>query len=100
MTGIIGNASNLVEPCPVQRTFCTELARIETIGPCSMLIFVMEQAIYCGSEIGKERTIEARIVVPTDALPAITAMLARAFDRENVQRAALASFSPYDGRAN
>lgn len=91
--------SSLIEPCPIARTFCTELARIEKIGPCSMLVFAMEQASSFGGE--KERTIEARVILPTDALPALAAMIAKAAgSRDDVQRSALAAFASHDGRAN
>jgi len=88
---------NLIETVAIPRTFCTELARIETIGPCSMLVFAMEQSTFYGTE--KERTIEARIIIPTDALPAIAAMIAKAAGgRDDVQRSTLAAFAP--GRAH
>lgn len=90
--------TELIEASPVPRAFCTELARIERIGPCSMLVFAMEQAALYGSADAKERIIEARVIVPTETLPAIAAMIARACERGEVQQSLLAMFEPQEGK--
>ena len=32
---------NVIEPCPVDDVFCTELVKVTRIGPCLRLLFVV-----------------------------------------------------------
>jgi hypothetical protein len=60
----------------VPRQFCTELARIERMGPCVMLVWAVEQQQALeGSPGPTERLIESRLIIPADRLPAVVAMI-------------------------
>ena len=63
----------LIESCAIPDMFCGELARIETIGPCSRLVFAVRQQGYPEGSV--ERVVVARVVVPTEILPAMCAAL-------------------------
>jgi hypothetical protein len=58
----------LSEPVPIQAIFCSELVKVERIGPCVRLVFAVEQTLYCGTknESISERTIIAKLVIPAD----------------------------------
>lgn len=71
-------AMPLCEPAVVDDRFAATLARIETIGPVSRLIFAVPQSILAGASVGAELVVVARLIVPTDALPHIARQLAHA----------------------
>jgi hypothetical protein len=67
----------------VPDTFCEGLARIEQLGPCRRLAFVV-------SVSGGERAITAKLILPAEALADLAQMLAADI---HVPKA-LASLSP------
>jgi hypothetical protein len=68
--------------------FCGELSKIETIGPCSRLIFsVPQQSLF--SDGTNERIVVAKIVLPTNILASMAeSLLARRVAEEIVPLAA------------
>ena len=65
--------TNLTEPCPIPEVFACELARIERFGSMTRLIFATPQGSVFDS--GTERVIVARLIVPTEQIPHIIAVL-------------------------
>jgi hypothetical protein len=53
------------EPFAIQDIFATELAALESLGPCYRLIFAVTQAGYDGST---ERVAVSKLVISADAL--------------------------------
>jgi hypothetical protein len=81
------DVSNLCEPALIPDSFCTDLTRIERIGPCVRLTFTVPQ----GASFGSARTenhVIAKLVLPADALPRIArALLADAAEIPELQLA-------------
>jgi hypothetical protein len=67
----------LIDPLAMVDTFCTELVRIETLGPCSRLIFAVRQTLDEDSRV--HRVVCARIIVPSDQLASIASQAAACF---------------------
>jgi hypothetical protein len=69
----------LSEPVPIQDIFCSELVKVEKIGPCVRLVFAVEQTLYCGVESMQsvvELTIIAKLVIPAELTQALIEGLA------------------------
>jgi hypothetical protein len=62
----------LLEFYSVSDVFSTELSRIDALGPCSRLIFAVQQRDHDGRT---ERIVVAKIVLPTRALAAMSQAL-------------------------
>lgn len=65
----------LTEPAIVADQFVAVLARIETLGSVSRLIFAVPQSVLHGDAVAAEMIVVARLIVPTEALPQIAQML-------------------------
>jgi hypothetical protein len=59
------NNSPITEALAIQDIFATELAALETLGPCYRLTFAVTQAGYDG---GTERVAVSKMVVSADTL--------------------------------
>ncbi|WP_428031797.1 hypothetical protein [Ancylobacter sp.] len=63
-------AGPLTEPCVITDTFCSELALVESIGPCLRLTFAVAQTIH-GCDGASERTVVAKVVIPAEAVASL-----------------------------
>jgi hypothetical protein len=54
---------NVIEPCPIDDVFCTELVKVTRVGPCLRLVFTTPQAEHDNSQI---RVIVARLIIPAE----------------------------------
>ena len=65
---------NLIESCAVSDAFCTDLARIERVGPCVRLVFSVRQGAPHDDTLQTENIVIAKLVLPADALPRIASL--------------------------
>jgi hypothetical protein len=72
---VIPNELPLIEPVMTADIFCSELARIEKIGPCARLIFSVQQYGIYGENPAAERAVVARLVLPIQALTTLARQL-------------------------
>jgi hypothetical protein len=59
----------LIEPCPIEDDFCTELADIEDLGCNARFVFAVRQTAY--ETGGPVLVLRRRIVLPQEILPTI-----------------------------
>ena len=82
--------TDLLESYSVPDAFCTDLARIERIGPCVRLIFSAPQSGPSGDTWRTENHVIAKLVLPADALPRIArALLADTAEMPELQLASV-----------
>lgn len=65
---------NVIEPAIIQDVFCTDLVKVERLGPCARLTFATKQST-TEMESGVEYVVVARIVLPADMLATLGATL-------------------------
>ena len=54
---------NVIEPCPVDDVFCTELVKVRRVGPCLRLVFTTPSAEF---DCGECRVVVARLIIPAE----------------------------------
>jgi hypothetical protein len=63
---------NLFEPCSIADIFCTDLVKVEKLGPCARLTFGVRQSRSDGhGGLELEYQVVAKIIIPGDMLVTI-----------------------------
>jgi hypothetical protein len=63
--------SDVIETVAIPDVFCLDLARTERLGPCTRLVFTIDEAGF-----GEPwRAVVAKIIVPTESLRAIASAI-------------------------
>jgi hypothetical protein len=66
----------VIEPVPIDDVFCTDLVRVERIGPCLRLSFATPQKGFgIGEDAASYKVIVARLVVPEGDTTTVARML-------------------------
>lgn len=75
-------SETVIEPCPIDDTFCPVVVGIEPLGPCHRVTFAVPQTIYSNDDERLVATV-AKLVLTDEALAALASAIPQYFAQRN-----------------